>query len=100
MILRRILNYRTYYFYIEIDNVLEEMVKDFDLAYEQSKDDKTQLVIKIPLDQDNFNKLLKDISFHNTNANEISSYLLTPEFGECTTKVTFTKDNVDYISFY
>ena len=100
MILRKFLNYRTYYFYIELDDICEELVKATELTYEQSKDDKTQIVIQISLNEDDFIELLKDISFHNTNLTEISSYLLNPELGEYTTKVTFTKDNVDYISFY
>ena len=83
-----------------MDEVCEELVKACGLTYEKSKDDKTQLVIKISLNEDDFIDLLKDISFHNTNLTEISSFLLSPELGEYTTKVSFTKDNVDYISFY
>ena len=100
MILRKILNYTTYDFYIEIDADCEELVKACDLTYEQSKDDKTQIEIKISLDDNDFSDLLKNISFHKTNEKEISSYLLSPELGEYTTRVTFSRNDGDYISFY
>ena len=35
MIIRKILNYRTYDFYIEIDDACEELVKACDLKYER-----------------------------------------------------------------
>ena len=100
MILRKILNYKTYDFYIEIDADCEELVEAYDLTYEQSKDDKTQIEIKISLDDNDFSDLLKNISFHKTNEKEISSYLLSPELGEYTTRVTFSRNDGDYISFY
>ena len=40
MFLKKFLNYRTYDFYIELDDVCEELVKASELTYEQSKDDK------------------------------------------------------------
>ena len=35
-----------------------------------------------------------------SNEKEISSYLLSPELGEYTTRVTFSRNDGDYISFY
>ena len=91
----------TWDIYIEIDIDCEELVDACGLDYTVSADDDTQNEVCISLDQHEWSTGLNaDVDFNNTNEQGISSYLLNPELGEYTTKVTVYKPNGDIISFY
>ena len=72
---------------ILIDKECQELLDFIDLTYIQSE-------------EDDYEKLVADLDFNNCNVLQISSYLLNPELGEYTTKVTIEKPNGENISFH
>ena len=90
----------TYDIYIEIDRDCEELVDACGLDYELTPEDDTQNEICITLDQHEWRTGINDdVDFNNTDEQGIASYLLNPELGEYTTKVTIYKPNGDIITF-
>ena len=85
---------------ILIDKECQELLDFIDLTYIQSEEDNTQNKIVLVLDKDDYEKLVADLDFNNCNVLQISSYLLNPELGEYTTKVTIEKPNGENISFH
>ena len=89
-----------YDIYIEIDIDCEELVDACGLDYTRSEDDDTQNEICITLDHHEWTTGINDdVDFNNTDEQGIASYLLNPELGEYTTKVTIYKPNGDIIQF-
>ena len=89
-----------YDIYIEIDCDCEELLDAVGLDYDEVLDDDTQNEICITLDQHEWSTGLNDdVDFNNTDEQGIASYLLNPELGEYTTKVTIYKPTGDIISF-
>ena len=89
-----------YDIYIEIDCDCEELLDAVGLDYEQVEDDDTQNEICITLDQHEWTTgIYDDVDFNNTDEQGIASYLLNPELGEYTTKVTIYKPNGDKVTF-
>ena len=79
---------------IEIDIDCEELLDAIGLDYELSKDDDTQNVIGLTLDQEDFNDVFETCQLSKANEIEFGSRLLNPELGEYCTKVTvLTPDN-------
>ena len=90
----------TYDVYIEIDIDCEELVDACGLDYTRSEDDDTQNEICISLDEHEWSTGINDdVDFNNTDEQGIASYLLNPELGEYTTKVTIYKPNGDKVTF-
>ena len=90
----------TYDVYIEIDCDCEELLDAIGLDYKQCEDDDTQNEVCISLDHHEWTTGINDdVDFNRTNEQGISSYLLNPELGEYTTKVTIYKPNGDKITF-
>ena len=79
---------------IEIDIDCEELLDAIGLDYELSKDDDTQNIIGLTLDQEEFNDVFETCQLSKANEIEFGSRLLNPELGEYCTKVTvLTPDN-------
>ena len=79
---------------IEIDIDCEELLDAIGLDYERSKDDDTQNIIGLTLDQEDFNDVFETCQLSKANEIEFGSRLLNPELGEYCTKVTvLTPDN-------
>ena len=90
----------TYDVYIDIDIDCEELLDAIGLDYITSKDDDTQNEICITLDHHEWTTGINDdVDFNNTDEQCIASYLLNPELGEYTTKVTIYKPNGDIVQF-
>ena len=91
----------TYDIYIEIDCDCEELLDAVGLDYEEVADDDTQNEVCISLDHHEWSTgIADDVDFANTDEQGIAAYLLNPELGEYTTKVTIYKPSGDIISFY
>ena len=89
-----------YDIYIEIDCDCEELLDAVGLDYTQVEDDATQNEICITLDHHEWSTGINDdVDFNNTDEQCIASYLLNPELGEYTTKVTIYKPNGDKVTF-
>ena len=89
-----------YDIYIEIDCDCEELLDAVGLDYEEVSVDDTQNEICITLDHHEWTTGINDdVDFNNTDEQGIASYLLNPELGEYTTKVTIYKPNGDIIQF-
>ena len=89
-----------YDIYIEIDCDCEELLDAVGLDYEEVADDDTQNEVCISLDHHEWSTgIADDVDFNNTDEQGIASYLLNPELGEYTTKVTIYKPNGDKITF-
>ena len=89
-----------YDIYIEIDVDCEELLDAVCLDYEQVEDDESQTEICISLDQHEWTTGINDdVDFNNTDEQGIASYLLNPELGEYTTKVTIYTPTGDKITF-
>ena len=84
---------------IEIDIDCEELLDAIGLDYELSKDDETQNVIGLTLDQEEFNDVFETCQLSKANEIEFGTRLLNPELGEYCTKVTVYKPNGDNIIF-
>ena len=79
---------------IEIDIDCEELLDAIGLDYERSKDDDTQNIIGLTLDQEEFNDVFETCQLSKANEIEFGTRLLNPELGEYCTKVTvLTPDN-------
>ena len=79
---------------IEIDIDCEELLDAIGLDYELSKDDDTQNIIGLTLDQEEFNDVFETCQLSKANEIEFGTRLLNPELGEYCTKVTvLTPDN-------
>ena len=79
---------------IEIDIDCEELLDAIGLDYERSKDDDTQNIIGLTLDQEDFNDVFETCQLSKANEIEFGTRLLNPELGEYCTKVTvLTPDN-------
>ena len=89
----------TYDVYIEIDCDCEELLDAVGLDYEQCTDDDTQNEVCISLTLDEYKESIYDLALGSCNEQTISSYILNPELGEYTTKVTIYKPNGDKITF-
>ena len=90
-----------YDIYIEIDCDCEELLDAVGLDYTQVEDDNTQNEVCISLDEHEWDTgIYDDVDFGNTDEQGIAAYLLNPELGEYTTKVTIYKPSGDIISFY
>ena len=89
-----------YDIYIEIDVDCTELLDAVGLYYEEVADDDTQNEICITLDEHEWSTGINDdVDFNNTDEQCIASYLLNPELGEYTTKVTIYKPNGDKVTF-
>ena len=89
----------TYDVYIDIDCDCEELLDAIGLDYTTSEDDESQNEVKIILTPDEFEDVQRDCNFNYTDEQGIAAYLLNPELGEYTTKVTIYKPNGDKITF-
>ena len=89
----------TYDVYIEIDCDCEELLDAVGLDYEQCTDDDTQMEVCISLTLDEYKESIYDLALGSCNEQTISSYLLNPELGEYTTKVTIYTPSGDVIMF-
>ena len=89
-----------YDIYIEIDCDCEELLDAVGLDYEEVVDDTTQNEICITLDEHEWDTgIYDDVDFGNTDEQGIAAYLLNPELGEYTTKVTIYKPSGDKVTF-
>ena len=93
-------NTGTYDIYIEIDIDCEELLDAVGLDYTRLEDDDTQNEICISLDKDEYKESIYDLTLGGCNEQTLGTYLLNPELGEYTTKVTIYKPNGDVICFY
>ena len=89
----------TFDIYIEIDCDCEELLDAVGLDYDEVLDDDTQNEICLSLDADEYAEFSFAIDFNTTDEQGIASYLLNPELGEYTTKVTIYKPNGDIVQF-
>ena len=90
----------TYDIYIEIDCDCEELLDAVGLDYKQCEDDDTQNEVLISLDHHEWSTgIADDVDFANTDEQGIAAYLLNPELGEYTTKVTIYKPSGDVVIF-
>ena len=89
----------TYDVYIEIDIDCEELLDACGLDYELTADDDTQNEVCISLTLDEYKESIYDLALGSCNEQTISSYLLNPELGEYTTKVTIYTPSGDVIMF-
>ena len=89
----------TYDVYIEIDCDCEELLDAVGLDYEQCTDDDTQNEVCISLTLDEYKESIYDLALGSCNEQTISSYLLNPELGEYTTKVTIYTPFGDKVTF-
>ena len=89
----------TYDLYFEIDCDCEELLAAIGLDYKQCEDDDTQNEVCISLTLDEYKESIYDLALGSCNEQTISSYLLNPELGEYTTKVTIYTPSGDVIMF-
>ena len=90
----------TYDIYIDIDCDCEELLDAIGLDYTTSEDDESQNEVKIILDEHEWDTgIYDDVDFGNTDEQGIAAYLLNPELGDYTTKVTIYKPSGDKVTF-
>ena len=89
----------TYDFYFEIDCDCEELLDAIGLDYVQCEDDDTQNEVAISLTPAEYKESIYDLALGSCNEQTISSYILNPELGEYTTKVTIYTPSGDKITF-
>ena len=89
----------TYDFYFEIDCDCEELLDAIGLDYKQCEDDDTQNEVAISLTPAEYKESIYDLALGSCNEQTISSYILNPELGEYTTKVTIYKPSGDVVIF-
>ena len=89
----------TYDFYFEIDCDCEELLDAIGLDYKQCEDDDTQNEVAISLTPAEYKESIYDLALGSCNEQTISSYILNPELGEYTTKVTIYTPSGDKICF-
>jgi hypothetical protein len=89
----------TYDFYFEIDIDCQELLDAIGLEYKQCEDDDTQNEVCISLTPAEYKESIYDLALGSCNEQTISSYILNPELGEYTTKVTIYTPSGDKICF-
>ena len=89
----------TYDVYIEIDCDCEELLDAVGLDYDRSELDDTQNEVCISLTLDEYKESIYDLTLGGCNEQTLASYLLNPELGEYTSKVTIYKPNGDKVTF-
>ena len=89
----------TYDIHIEIDIDCEELVDAIGLDYTKSKNDNTQNVIILSLNEDEFCDVFETCQLTKANEVEFGTRLLNPELGEYCTKVTVYTPQGDKITF-
>ena len=89
----------TYDLYFEIDCDCEELLDAIGLDYKQSDDDDTPNEVCISLTPAEYKESIYDLALGSCNEQTISSYILNPELGEYTTKVTIYTPSGDKITF-
>ena len=89
----------TYDLYFEIDCDCEELLDAIGLDYKQCEDDDTQNEVAISLTPAEYKESIYDLALGSCNEQTISSYILNPELGEYTTKVTIYTPSGDMIMF-
>ena len=89
----------TYDIYFEIDCDCEELLDAIGLDYKQCEDDDTQNEVCISLTPAEYKESIYDLALGSCNEQTISSYILNPELGEYTTKVTIYTPSGDKICF-
>lgn len=89
----------TYDLYFEIDCDCEELLDAIGLDYKQCEDDDTQNEVCISLTPAEYKESIYDLALGSCNEQTISSYILNPELGEYTTKVTIYTPSGDKICF-
>ena len=89
----------TYDIYFEIDCDCEELLDAIGLDYKQCEDDDTQNEVAISLTPAEYKESIYDLALGSCNEQTISSYILNPELGEYTTKVTIYTPSGDKICF-
>ena len=89
----------TYDIYFEIDCDCEELLDAIGLDYKQCEDDDTQNEVAISLTPAEYKESIYDLALGSCNEQTISSYILNPELGEYTTKVTIYTPSGDMIMF-
>jgi len=89
----------TYDLYFEIDCDCEELLDAIGLDYKQCEDDDTQNEVAISLTPAEYKESIYDLALGSCNEQTISSYILNPELGEYTTKVTIYTPSGDRIIF-
>ena len=89
----------TYDIYIEIDIDCEELLDAIGLDYVRCKDDDTQNEVAVSLTPEEYKESIYDLTLGGCNEQTLASYLLNPELGEYTTKVTIFTPSGDKITF-
>ena len=89
----------TYDIYFEIDIDCQELLDAIGLDYTQCEDDDTQNEVCISLTPAEYKESIYDLALGSCNEQTISSYILNPELGEYTTKVTIYTPSGDQIMF-
>ena len=89
----------TYDLYFEIDCDCEELLDAIGLDYKEVEDDDTQNEVCISLTPAEYKESIYDLALGSCNEQTISSYILNPELGEYTTKVTIYTPSGDKITF-
>ena len=89
----------TYDIYFEIDCDCEELLDAIGLDYVQCEDDDTQNEVAISLTPAEYKESIYDLALGSCNEQTIGSYILNPELGEYTTKVTIYTPSGDKICF-
>ena len=84
---------------IEIDIDCQELLDAIGLDYTESETDDTQNVVMLTLTKDEYKESIYDLTLGGCNEQTLGSYLLNPELGEYTTKVTIYKPTGDTITF-
>ena len=83
----------------DIDIDCEELLDAIGLDYTRSELDDTQNVVEIELNTAEYKESIYDLALGSCNEQTISSYILNPELGEYTTKVTIYTPSGDKICF-
>jgi hypothetical protein len=89
----------TYDIYFEIDCDCQELLDAIGLDYELCEDDDTQNEVAISLTPAEYKESIYGLALGSCNEQTISSYILNPELGEYTTKVTIYTPSGDKICF-
>jgi len=84
---------------VEIDIDCEELLDAIGLDYTRSEQDDTQNVVMLTLNDEDYEDFSFSIDFNTTDEQALGTFLLNPELGEYTTKVTIYKPNGDTITF-
>ena len=90
----------TYDIYFEIDIDCQELLDAIGLNYTQCEDDDTQNEVVLSMTPAEYKELIYDLTLGGCNEQTLGSYILNPELGEYTTKVTIYTPSGDVITFY